>query len=464
MAGHDNEGLLRFPDGFVWGAATAAYQIEGAWNEDGKGPSTWDTFCHKPRKILDGSSGDVACDHYHRYQEDVEVMAELGLPAYRFSISWPRILPQGRGAVNAAGLDFYDRLVDALLAKQIEPYLTLYHWDLPQALEDLGGWASRDTAQYFAEYARIVAERLGDRVTHWITHNEPVVVSLLGYFMGEYAPGEQNPTAAFQAAHHLLLSHGWAAEAARAASPGTTEIGIVQHLRPVHPATDTDEDRQAASRYDGVVNRFFLDPIFLGRYPEDTVALLEIIMPEIEDGDMKAISTPIDFLGVNYYTRFVVRHDPSMMLIEASEVQPPDSEYSQLWEIYKPGLYEMLTRLHSDYKPKRILITENGIPVPDGLDLDGRVRDYRRTAYLRDNLAQLHRAMAGGVPVEGYFVWSLLDNFEWSHGYQARFGIVYLDYETQKRIIKESGRWYAQVIQQNSLDPTAVPVLVPSRL
>jgi beta-glucosidase len=446
---------MAFPAGFVWGTATAAYQIEGAWNEDGKGPSIWDTFCRQPGKITDGSSGNVADDHYHRWEEDVRIMADLGVNAYRFSTSWPRIFPEGTGRVNAAGLDFYDRLVDALLARNIKPYLTLYHWDLPQALHNQGGWAVRETAHHFAEYARVVAGRLGDRVAHWITHNEPSVVSLLGYFTGEYAPGEINPMATFQVAHHLFLSHGLATQAIRAAAPRKPEVGIVLHLRPVHPKTDTDEDRQAAQRFDGVLNRMFLDPVFFGRYPADTAALFQVIMPKAAPGDMETIATPIDFLGVNYYTRFVIRHDPEVMLIQASESPPPESEYSGLWEIYPPGLYEMLMRLHREYKPPPMLITENGICVPDGLDFDGRVRDRRRIRYLHDNIACVHRAITEGARVQGYFVWSLLDNFEWSFGYQKRFGLVYVDFETQKRTVKESGRWFARVVRENGLEPDA---------
>ena len=453
-----NRGFAKFPEGFVWGTATAAYQIEGAWNEEGKGPSIWDTFCRQPGKIKDGSSGDVADDHYHRWEEDARIMADLGVNAYRFSVSWPRILPNGKGEVNVAGLDFYDRLVDGLLARGIEPYITLYHWDLPQALHDEGGWADREVAHHFAEYARIVVERLGDRVTRWVTHNEPSVVALLGYFTGEYAPGEINPMATFQVAHHLFLSHGYATQAIRAAASRKPEVGIVLHLRPVHPASDTEEDRRAAHRFDGVLNRMFIDPVFVGRYPEDTAALLQVIMPKIEEGDMEIIATPIDFLGVNYYTRFVIKYDPEVMLIQASEAPPKGSEYSMLWEIYEPGLYEMLVRMHREYKPGKILITENGIPVPDGLDVDGRVRDHRRIHYLRNNIAQMHRALSEGVPVKGYFHWSLLDNFEWSFGYQMRFGLVYVDYTTQKRTVKDSGRWFAKVARANGLDPTE-PIL-----
>ncbi len=448
-----NDTFLRFPEGFRWGTATAAYQIEGGWDEDGKSPSIWDTFCERPGRIIDASSGKVADDHYHRYAQDVQVMAVLGLNAYRFSTSWPRILPEGTGKVNEAGLDFYDRLVDALLDKGIAPFLTLYHWDLPQCLHEKGGWTNRAIIDWFGEYASVVAKRLGDRVVHWVTHNEPSVISLLGYFTGEYAPGEINPMGTFQCAHNLFLSHGRAVQAIRAAAPAPREVGIVLHLRPVHPASDSEEDSAAAIRFDGVLNRMYLDPIFFGRYPQDTAKLLEIIMPKIEPGDWELITEPIDFIGVNYYSRFCIRHDPTVMLIAASEHHPAESEYSGLWEIYQPGMYEMLMRLKNEYGPAKVYITENGIPVPDGLDLDRRCRDYRRIAYLRDNLAELHRAMADGAPVAGYFHWSLLDNFEWSHGYQERFGCVYVDYATQERIVKDSGYWLAQVARENGLDP-----------
>lgn len=431
---------------FVWGAATAAYQIEGAWNEDGKGPSIWDTFCRQPGKIANGESGDVAADHYHRWQEDVRLMAELGLKAYRFSVAWPRVMPQGAGAVNPPGLDFYDRLVDALLEHHIEPYITLYHWDLPQALQDRGGWTNRETAHHFAEYARIVVERLGDRVTHWITHNEPFVAAVIGHFTGEHAPGLQDPAATFKVAHHLLLSHGLAVEAMRAVAPRPLHIGITLNLSPVHPASDSEADRQAAVRHDGILNCMFLDPLFRGHYPQDMLALLGPLFPDVSPDDFKRIAAPLDFLGVNYYSRTVIRHDPTVPVIEASGVQPEGNEYSQMWEIYPAGMYELLMRVHQDYHPPVILITENGIPVPDGVDCDGRVRDYRRIWYLRDHIAQVQRAMEAGAPVRGYFVWSLLDNFEWARGYSMRFGLVYVDYATQKRIIKESGRWYQRLM------------------
>lgn len=446
---------IRFPEGFVWGAATASYQIEGAWNEDGRGPSIWDTFTHTPGRVVDGTTGDVAVDHYHRYEEDVRLMADLGLGAYRFSVSWSRVLPEGAGAPNEKGLDFYDRLVDSLLAAGITPYITLFHWDLPQALQDKEGWSNRDTVSHFADYAALMAGRLGDRVTHWITHNEPAVHSLLGHFMGVHAPGLTNPMATFQTIHHLLLSHGKGAAAVRAAAKTPPQVGITLSLSPVHPATDSDADRMAARRFDGVFNRMFLDPVFKGTYPEDTAKLFEVIMPQPQDGDMECIRTPLDFLGVNYYTRFVMTYDADTMLIEAKETHPPDSEYSQMWEIYEPGMYELLMRIKDEYGPSRILITENGICVPDGLDFDGRCRDYRRIRYLRDNLAQTHRAIQAGAPVEGYFHWTTTDNFEWAFGQTMRFGLIYTNYATLERTVKESGRWYAQVIRDNGLDPDA---------
>lgn len=444
--------FLRFPKGFIWGTATSAYQIEGAWNEEGRGPSIWDTFCRRPGKVHNGESGDVAADHYHRWAEDVRIMAELGLKAYRFSISWPRILPQGSGAsaVNAAGLDFYDRLVDGLLAAGIEPIATLFHYDLPQALQDRGGWPRRETAEYFGEYARIVAERLGDRVTYWITHNEPLVVAVNGHLTGCHAPGQRNPFAAFRAGHHLLLSHGYAVEALRATCR-RPKIGMALNLTPTYPAADSRRDRQAAARFDGMLNRMFLDSLFLGRYPEDMRALFSLVFPKIRPSDMERIAASLDFVGVNYYTRAVIRHDWRIPLVWGRPIQPEDSEYSQMWEIYPPGIYDLLARIWADYRPAEIIVTENGIPVPESVDADGRVRDARRIRYLRDHIAQVHRAIVDGIPVRGYLVWSLLDNFEWTLGYQMRFGLVHVDYQTQARTIKDSGRWFAQVIRENGL-------------
>jgi len=443
--------LLNFPPDFRWGAATSAYQIEGAWDEDGKGPSIWDAFCRQPGRIRDGTSGEIATDHYHRWEEDVSIMVELGLQAYRFSISWPRVMPTGKKQINAAGLDFYDRLVDRLLSQGIEPYITLYHWDLPLALQEQGGWPARDTAFYFAEYAGLVAKQLGDRVTCWITHNEPFVAAVIGYITGDHAPGIQDPVAGFQAVHHLLLAHGLAVEALRASASRPLKVGITLNLNPVHPASDSEADQRAAGRFDGMLNRMFLDPLFLARYPADIEELIGPAFPRVQQGDLEHIATPIDFMGVNYYTRSVVRYAENFPIIQATQVQPEGSEYSQMWEIYPPGLYELLVRVWNDYRPTDIFITENGVPVPDGLDADGRVRDERRIRYLHRHLVQAHRAIADGVPLRGYFVWSLLDNFEWTAGYTMRFGLVYVNYETLERTIKDSGRWYARVIQENGV-------------
>jgi len=445
---------LCFPDQFTWGTATSAYQIEGACQEDGRGASIWDTFCHSPGKIYKGHTGDIAADHYHRWKEDIQIMSDLGLNAYRFSISWPRIFPFGKGEVNPLGLDFYDRLVDGLLIKGIQPYPTLYHWDLPQALQDEGGWDNRETAFHFAEYARAVADRIGDRIPFWITHNEPFVTAFAGHFIGEHAPGVQNMVTAYRVTHHLLLSHGLAIQAIRSHAKAQELVGITLDLSPVHPASDSDPDIQAARLFDGIKNRLFLDPVLRGEYPTDILGLIETLFPEdqlIHPDDLRQISIPIDFLGINYYSREVIQYDSQSPMMELKINQPLGNEYSQMWEIYPPGLYEILMRVWRDYHPTNIYITENGIPVPDDLDADGRIRDYRRIWYLRDHLAQAHRALVEGVPLRGYFAWSLLDNFEWAYGYRMRFGLVYVDFETQRRTIKESGHWYAKVIRNNGV-------------
>ncbi len=442
---HSTTDSASFPREFTWGAATAAYQIEGASKEGGRGPSIWDTFCRQPGAVERGESGEVAADHYHRWQQDVGLMAELGLKAYRFSIAWSRILPEGRGKVNPAGLDFYSRLVDALLERGIEPYITLYHWDLPQALQDRGGWAARDTAQYFADYAHLVASRLGDRVSRWITHNEPYVVAFPGHLTGDLAPGLRDSAVALRVVHHLLLSHGIAVEALRDVVT-RAKVGITLNLSPIHPASDLEEDNQAALWVDGIFNRLFLDPVLRGRYPEDVAAKCGPLLQAVQSGDMERIAAPLDFLGVNYYTRTVVRNAPEVPVLEALPIRPEGNEYSEMWEIYPPGLHELLVRLKADYAPVDLYITENGIPVPDTLDPDGRVRDSRRIRYLRDHLLQVGRAIAGGVPVRGYFAWSLMDNFEWAFGYRMRFGLVYVDWATQERTVKDSGRWYARLI------------------
>jgi beta-glucosidase len=457
--------FISFPEDFIWGCASSAYQVEGAWNESGKGPSIWDTFVHSPGKVARSETGDVSVDHYHHYKEDVALMKELGLDVYRFSTSWARILPDGTGSVNQAGLDFYDRLVDELLRNEIEPYVCLYHYDLPQALQDKGGWPNRDTAFAFAEYAHILTRHLSDRVKVWMTHNEPWVAAMAGYIAGEHAPGLKDPVAGFKALHHIFLSHGLAAEAIRVSARQSVKIGITLNLNPIHPATSSKKDLAAAGRMDNVLNRMQLDPFLKGTYPLKEFPFGKVLTKGIiKPGDLEKMRT-LDLLGVNYYTRTVAKYDRKFPVVAASQVQPEGNEYSGMWEIYPEGLYEILTRIWKDYfnqpvpaeesvarKMPEIMVTENGIPVPDGLDFDGRIRDERRIRYLRNHLAQLHRAMGEGVPVKGYFHWSLMDNFEWALGYAPRFGLVYVDYATLKRTIKDSGHWFAKVIQNNGFE------------
>jgi beta-glucosidase len=440
--------MLRFPKDFLWGVATAAYQIEGAWNEDGKGPSIWDTFTRQPDRIRNRDTGDVACDHYHRWPEDFERLRELGVDVYRFSISWPRVLPEGRGKVNQQGLDFYERLVDALLKLGIQPYVTLYHWDLPQALQDAGGWPQRETAAAFGEFAELMAKRLGDRVRGWVTVNEPFVSAVMGHFTGEHAPGKTDPFAALQASHHLLLAHGNAVRAIRAATRNAAPVGISLSLSPVHPATDTDNDRLAASRADALLNRWYLDPIFRKTYPLDMLDFLGPLAPDMSTEDAEVIASPIDFLGVNYYTRVLVRFDP-LNPLEFNQVKPEGVEMSPMWEVYPAGMQELLERLWKEYQPKSIIITENGIPVTDAPDAAGAVTDSARISYLERHLERVHKVMQQGVPIHGYFVWSLLDNFEWAFGYDMRFGLVHVDFQTLKRIPKASFAWYQRLIHEN---------------
>ena len=427
---------------FTWGVATAAYQIEGATNEDGRGESIWDRFCATPGKVRAGESGAVACDFYHRYPDDIALMRELGIGAFRFSIAWPRVLPEGRGAVNAAGLDFYDRLVDDLLAADIVPFPTLYHWDLPQPLEDAGGWRSRSTAEAFAEYTEAVVGRLGDRITHWTTHNEPWVVAWIGHAWGMHAPGHTSEREAVHVAHHLLLSHGWAVEAIRREAP-RAKVGIVLNLEHVDAASDSPEDAAAAEQMDGRANRWFLDPIFRGAYPD---GIFEgQLAPPVEDGDLAAIAAPIDFLGVNNYFRFVVRDG-----LEIVDV-PNATRTDMGWEVHPESLYKLLVRIAHDYAPPSIYITENGAAFADVRSHDGSVHDVDRTEYLAEHIDAVERARAEGAPIDGYFVWSFLDNFEWAMGYAKRFGIVYVDYPTQERVPKDSFYWYQQRIR--SLQP-----------
>ena len=453
---------VSFPEGFTWGAATAAYQIEGAWNEDGKGESIWDRFSHTPGKVQNGDTGDVACDHYHRWQTDLGLMQAMGLQAYRFSVSWPRILPAGRGAVNPAGLDFYSRLVDGLLEAGITPFITLYHWDLPQALEDEGGWTNRATAEAFGQYADVLSRRLGDRVKHWITHNEPSVAALLGYWIGAHAPGRQDLGAAIRASHHLLLSHGWAVPALRQNSPGA-EVGIVININASGPASPSAADHTAFRQGDGQWVRWFMDPLFGRHYPADLIAdaqqqgALPDVAELIRPGDLDAIAAPLDFVGINYYTRNLSRswtmdevdNDPPTV------IQTPVTPYTWTempWEIYPQGLYEVLMRVNLHYRPRKLYITENGASFSDGPDYAGRVRDTRRLNYLRDHFAAARRAMDHGVPLAGYFIWSLMDNFEWGFGYAQRFGSIWVDFATQERILKDSALWYREVIANNGFD------------
>jgi beta-glucosidase len=448
---------LYFPPGFTWGATTSAYQIEGAWNEAGKGVSIWDDFVRQPGRIERGETGNIAADHYHRYPQDVALMADLGLKAYCFSVAWTRIQPDGAGPVNMAGLDFYQRLVDELLEHQIEPWLMLYHWDLPLAIQTRGGWAARDTAQRFADYAQIVAHRLGDRVSHWVTHNEPYVISFLGHLTGEHAPGVRDPAVSLRVAHHVLLAHGYGVQALRSILPDDAQIGIILDLYPTYPASNSPEDRQAAVTFDLTRNRLFLDPLLRGQYSDDLLRHLTGIFPEVRPGDLEVISQPMDFLGINYYSRALVRHAPQALPFQVDQVFPPGNEYSQMWEVYPEGLYDLLMRLYYDYRdapwcPTDWYITENGLPVPDGVDFDGRVRDERRIRFLRAHLENLHHAIQDGAPVRGYFHWSLMDNFEWGYGYRMRFGFIYVDWDTQKRIIKDSGRWYSRVIRENKIE------------
>jgi beta-glucosidase len=443
-----------FPHDFIWGAATASYQIEGAAHEDGRGESVWDRFCATPGKVRNGESGDIACDFYHRYRDDVALMRELGLDAFRFSIAWPRVLPTGRGPINEAGLDFYDRLVDELLAHEIEPFVTLFHWDTPQALEAAGGWPARATAEAFIEYTEAVVGRLGDRVRHWITHNEPWVHAWIGYAWGEHAPGRTSEADAVAAAHHLLLSHGWAVEVIRRAVPDA-RVGITLNLSHAYPASDAPEDEAAAWQVDGEGNRWFLDAIFRGSYPADLLERNETVAPFVRDGDLEAISAPLDFLGVNNYFRFVVSAGAEGPRMERDS-EAPHTDMG--WEVYPEGLNHLLVRVARDYAPPAIYVTENGAAFGDVRVHDGRVHDPERTAYLESYIAAVSRAVADGAPVKGYFVWSLLDNFEWAYGYSKRFGIVYIDYPTLERVPKDSFYWYRDFITSRARAPRPSPI------
>jgi beta-glucosidase len=434
------------PAGFRFGAATASYQIEGAAREDGRGESIWDRFSHKPGAVVNGDTGDVACDHYHRWAADLDLMVELGLESYRFSIAWPRVQPDGRGELNRAGVDFYRRLAEGLRERGIEAVATLYHWDLPQARQAVGGWAARDTAERFAEYAGLMGDALD--VDAWITHNEPWVVAFLGHATGTTAPGVRDWRTAVAASHHLLLSHGWAMQALRAGAPDVP-VGITLNLAPARAATSSDDDRAAASRMDGYLNRWFLDPVLRGHYPEDMVDQYSRRygpFDVVHDGDLAAIGGKIDFLGVNYYSPQRVKADPTRQPLELAHVLAHPPTTAMGWEVDPDGLHELLVRVRRDYGDLPIYITENGAAYEDGPVVNGTVEDPDRVAFLRTHLDALSRAVADGVDVRRYFAWSMLDNFEWEHGYAKRFGLVYVDYSTQRRVPKRSSLWYRDFI------------------
>ena len=447
----NNDRASSFPDGFTWGAATAAYQIEGAWDEDGKGESIWDRFSHTPGMIVNEETGDVATDHYHRWSQDVGLMKEMGIMAYRFSIAWARVLPMGRGNVNRAGLDFYNRLVDALLEANIEPFVTLYHWDLPQQLQEEGGWPERRVTTAFVEYADLVSRSLGDRVRHWMTLNEPHVSAFVGYLDGQHAPGHTDLHEALAASHHLLLAHALAVPVIRANCP-EARVGIALDYRPQTPASPSAADRIAAWHAGGVINRWFLDPLTGRGYPEDMRRAYHDEMIFIQPGDLDKIAAPLDFLGLNYYFRNIARSN----VIDEAENSPrtvvPNDEFTEMgWEVYPQGMYEMLGQVHFGYGFPAYYITENGAAIRDQVGPDGQVEDPLRVAYIRRHLKKVLEAIAIGVPVQGYFVWSLLDNFEWNSGTSRRFGLIHVDYHTQQRTPKASAKWYQQVIGENAI-------------
>ena len=440
---------MPFPDDFLWGAATSAYQIEGSPLADGAGPSIWHRFAHTPGRTADGVTGDVACDHYNRMPDDVALMADLGLQAYRFSVAWGRVLPEGTGRVNEAGLDFYDRLVDRLVAAGIEPMLTLYHWDLPAALDDRGGWLNRDVKDWFADYARAVHDRLGDRVRRWITINEPWVVMDGGYVRGGLAPGHRVLAEGPLSAHHLLLAHASGTAALRA--EGAAAVGIAPNLEPKYPATDRPEDLAATARADAYMNRIFLDPIVHGRYPEELPEVFGEAWPDFPEADLDAIQTETDFFGINYYTRAVCVDAPDDPPERARRVQQPRHPYTEMdWEVYAPAFRDLLLWVRERYGDVPLYVTENGAafydpPQPVG----GEVHDPMRIAYFHDHLGAVRDAIEAGVDVRGYFAWSLFDNVEWSLGTEKRFGLVHVDFETQERTPKASAAFYREVIDAN---------------
>jgi beta-glucosidase len=436
---------VTFLQEFVWGASTASYQIEGAAREDGKGVSIWDTFTHTPGKVKHGDTGDVACNHYHLYKRDVLLMKNLGLAAYRFSTSWPRFFPEGKGKPNAKGLDFYNRLTDELLANNIQPWLCFYHWDLPQTLQDKGGWANRDTAFYFADYASYVAEKLGDRINHFVLLNEPNVAALLGHLLGVHAPGVTDLNAYAAATHHLNLATGLGVAQLRSISRNW-QLGTVINLQPVHPLTDQDADIEARMIFDALWNRSTLDPILKGSYPDIMTGMLEDIA---QAGDLGTIQQPLEFLGLNHYTRYMIKSDPKSLVGISMCPPPKNADLTDMgWEVYPQGLYEQLLELKNDYGNPRVYITENGAAFKDVITAKGRVDDQDRISYLEKYLQAVAQARQDGANVQGYFAWSLMDNLEWSEGFAKRFGLVHVDYATQTRTPKASYYWYQKVIRE----------------
>lgn len=450
-----------FPSTFRFGVATSAQQIEGAAREDGRGESVWDRYASTPGRIKDRSTSDVACDHYHRWRGDIALMRELGVGAYRFSTGWSRVLPTGEGAPNEAGLAFYDRLVDGLLEAGITPFLTLNHWDLPQALDEKGGWGSRATVDAFVAYADVLSRRLGDRVKHWITHNEPWCVATLGHENGAHAPGRRDAGEALRVAHHLLLSHGRAVPVLRANSAGA-EVGLTTMMTATEAASDADADRDAARQWDGLFNRWFLDPLQLGSYPADVVAdhhrhrrLATPELPFVQDGDLATIAVPTDFIGINYYSRAVLKGGPDGRPVGVPQA-PPEELTEMGWEVRPQGFFDVLTRVARDYAPKKIYVTENGAAFADPPAVNGQIADPRRVDYLRTHLLSAARAIEAGVPLAGYFAWSLMDNWEWAEGYTKRFGLYAVDFESQQRTAKHSARFYRDVVAAHAV-PTVVP-------
>jgi beta-glucosidase len=444
----------QFPDGFDWGVATASYQIEGAWNADGKGENIWDRFSHTPGHIRDHSTGDAACDFYHHYEEDIRIARELGIKVYRFSISWARIIPEGTGMVNEKGIDFYRKVLNCLHGNGIKAAVTMYHWDLPQKLQDRGGWANREIVDWFEAYAKVLYERLGDLVDIWITLNEPICTSMAGYWSGEHAPGYHDYSLALLASHHLLLAHGTAVNAYRRTGL-KAEIGITLNMNISHPFNpQSADDAEAAKLHQLHSNCLFGDPVFLGKYPDELISHLKkkgAVLPEIRSGDLELIAQKLDFFGLNTYFTEYIRADKNAWPLDGAALKTGKPKTDADWEVVPEGMYELLKWIQSRYKPEKIIITENGAASNDWVNIEGKVSDPNRIDYITRYLIQVHKAIGEGVPVHGYYVWCFCDNFEWAWGLSRRFGVVYVDYQTQKRIPKESAYWYAELIKNNRI-------------